>query len=139
ALLRLARGYSIANERRSTTRYVADVTYTFNPEGVARVLQGAGIAFTQSAPKRILVVAMAPGFTAGPWAQALSSPSFKDALVPFTVAGAADASNLQALNFDNAGWGDVAAAASRVRANEAALVQIVPGSGKVTITVKRLG
>src|SRR5579859_6103299 len=32
-LLRISRGYNIANERRSTTRYVADVTYMFNPEG----------------------------------------------------------------------------------------------------------
>jgi hypothetical protein len=138
-LLRLARGYTIANERRSTTRYVADVTYMFNPDGVARVLQGAGIAFTQSAPRRILVVAMAPGFTAGPWAQALSAPAFKDSLVPFAVAGAGDASNLQTLNFDTAGWGDVAQAAGRIRANEAALVEVAPAAGKLTVTVKRLG
>src|ERR1700755_1531200 len=31
ALLRISRGYNVANERRSTTRYVADVTYLFNP------------------------------------------------------------------------------------------------------------
>src|ERR1700743_2338421 len=46
ALLRLSRGYTIANERRSTTRYVADVTYIFNRDAVSRILQGAGIAFT---------------------------------------------------------------------------------------------
>src|SRR5580658_4128901 len=70
ALLRLSRGYTIANERRSTTRYVADVTYIFNPDAVARTLQSAGIAFTQGAPKRILIVPLAPGFSSGPWAQA---------------------------------------------------------------------
>ena len=40
-LLRISRGYSVANERRSTTRYVADVTYAFNPDAVARLLRGA--------------------------------------------------------------------------------------------------
>ena len=35
ALLRLSRGTNITNERRSTTRYVADVTYMFNPDGGA--------------------------------------------------------------------------------------------------------
>src|SRR6201999_1087508 len=53
-LLRISRGYNIANERRSTTRYVADVTYMFNPEAVARLLRSAGIAFTQGTAKRIL-------------------------------------------------------------------------------------
>ena len=136
-LLRLSRGYNIANERRSTTRYVADVTYIFNPEAVARTLQGAGIAFTQAAAKRILVVAMAPGFSAGPWAQALAGQH--DSVVPFTVAGAADAPDLNALNFDNAAWGDVAAVAGRMKVSEAALVQIVSANNKVTVNIRRIG
>ena len=65
ALVRISRGYTVANERRSTTRYVADVTYIFNPEAVARLLQGAGIAYTQGAARRILMVPMSPGFPAG--------------------------------------------------------------------------
>jgi hypothetical protein len=137
SLLRLSRGYNIANERRSTTRYVADVTYLFNPEAVARTLQSAGIAFTQAAAKRILVVAMSPGFSTGPWAQALAGQH--DSIVPFTVAGAADAQDLNALNFDNASWGDVAAAANRLKVTEAALVQIVSANNKVTVNIRRIG
>ena len=49
-LTRLSRGYNVANERRSTTRYVADVTYLFNPDAVARLLRGANIAFTMPGP-----------------------------------------------------------------------------------------
>src|ERR1700744_2552041 len=45
-LVRIMRGYTVANERRSTTRYVADVTYQFNPDAVARLLQRSGIAYT---------------------------------------------------------------------------------------------
>ena len=139
ALTRLLRDSSIANERRSTTRYVADVTYTFNPEAVNRLLQGAGIAFTQGVAKRILVVPMSPGFQPGPWAQALNAPGLKGSVVPFAVADAADAATLGSLNFDTAAWNDVAAAARRVGASEAALVQAVNASGKLTVNIRRIG
>ncbi len=52
ALLRISRGFDIANERRSTTRYVADVTYRFNPDAVARILRSSGIAFAQGADRK---------------------------------------------------------------------------------------
>src|SRR6201986_434787 len=32
-LQRIIRPFTVKNEKRSTTRYVADVTYTFSPEG----------------------------------------------------------------------------------------------------------
>lgn len=136
ALLRLSRGYTIANERRSTTRYVADVTYIFNPDAVARTLQAAGIAYTQTVAKRIMVVPMAPGFTAGGWAQALIAAS-RESLVPYTVAGAGDGVNN--VNFDTSGWNDVSAAAAKLKVSEAALVQVLQGSGKLIVTVRRLG
>ena len=40
ALVRITRGYTVANERRSTTRYVADVTYQFNPDAVGPAAAG---------------------------------------------------------------------------------------------------
>jgi hypothetical protein len=139
ALLRLSRGYNVANERRSTTRYVADVTYIFNPQAVARLLQGAGIAFTQGTPRRILIVPMAPGFSNGPWAQALAAPSLRDSVVPFAIASPADVPALKDVNFDTAAWADVSAAAARINASEAALVQVVYANNKVTVNIRRLG
>ena len=139
ALLRVSRGYTIANERRSTTRYVADVTYMFNPDGVARMLRAANIAFSQTTAKRILVIPMSPGFGRGPWAQSLMAPSFRDALVPFTVAGAESEAELAGLSFESAGWNDVAAAAARNRVTEVALVQAVYANGKMTVNIRRLG
>ena len=75
ALLRISRGYNIANERRSTTRYVADVTYMFNPEAVARTLRAAQIAFSQATAKRILVIPMSPGSIMGPGPRRWRPPS----------------------------------------------------------------
>jgi hypothetical protein len=140
ALLRISRGYNVANERRSTTRYVADVTYIFNPEAVNRLLRTANIAYTQGNAQRILVVPVAPGAAAAGWAQALGSPSVQqNNLVPFSLPSAEDLRALANLNFENAGWNDVAAAAGRARTTEVALVQALAGPGKVTVNIRRLG
>ncbi|HEX4637119.1 MAG TPA: hypothetical protein VH189_13105 [Rhizomicrobium sp.] len=138
-LLRISRGYNIANERRSTTRYVADVTYMFNPEGVARLLRSSQIAFSQAPARRILVIPMSPGVSHGPWSQALMAPSFHDSLVPFTVLGPEDDAPLAGLNFDAAGWNDVAAVAAKNHVNEVGLVQTVYANGKMTVNIRRLG
>ena len=138
-LVRLSRSYLPMNERRSTTRYVADVTYMFNPDAVARTLRDANIAFTQTVVRRILLVPMAPNYNNGPWAQAFTAPSLHDSLVPFALPTAADAGDLAQLNFDTASWNDVAPAADRIKASEAALLQVVNANGKVMVIVRRLG
>ena len=138
-LLKLSRGYTIANERRSTTRYVADVTYLFNPEAVVRLLRASNIAYSQGAAKRILVIPMSPNVSHGPWSQALMSPAFQSSVVPFTVSAAEDDAALTALNFDTATWNDVAAVAARNRVTEVGLVQAVYANGKMTVNIRRLG
>ncbi|MGH6829144.1 MAG: hypothetical protein ACREFW_09575 [Rhizomicrobium sp.] len=137
-LLRLSRGYEPLDERRSTTRYVADVTYDFNPAAVARVLRDANIPFTQAPARRLLLVPMAPNYNNGPWAQAFTAPSLHDPLVPFSLPAPADASLLGQLDFDAAGWNDVAVAAAHVDATDAALLQFVYAKGKVTVNIRRL-
>jgi len=139
ALLRLGRGFSIANERRSTTRYVADVTYMFNPEAVARLLRASQIAFSQTQARRILVIPMSPGVGHGPWASALASPALRDSLVPFTVLAPEDDAGLAGLNFDAAGWSDVAAVAAKNHVTEVGLIQAVYAGGKMTVNIRRLG
>jgi hypothetical protein len=137
-LLRISRGYNIANERRSTTRYVADVTYMFNPEAVARLLRSSQIAFSQAQARRILVIPMSPGVGHGPWSQALMSPAFRDSQVPFTVLGAEDDAALAGLTMD-AGWNDVSAVAIKNHVSEVALVQALYANGKMTVNIRRLG
>ncbi|HEY2011815.1 MAG TPA: DUF2066 domain-containing protein [Rhizomicrobium sp.] len=139
ALLRLSRGTNITNERRSTTRYTADVTYLFNPAAVQRTLRAAQIAFSQVQARPILVIPMSPGVSHGPWAQALMSPAFRDSQVPFTVLAPEDDTSLAALNFDAASWNDVAAVAAKNHVGEVALAQTVYAGGKMTVNVRRLG
>jgi hypothetical protein len=139
ALLRLSRGTTITNERRSTTRYTADVTYMFNPAAVQRALRAAQIAFSQVQAKPILVIPMSPGVSHGPWSQALMSPAFRDSQVPFTVLAPEDDASLAAMNFDAATWNDVFAVAIKNHVSEVALVQAVYAGGKMTVNVRRLG
>ncbi len=136
-LLRISRGYTVANERRSTTRYVADVTYSFNPDAVARLLQGQGIAYAQGTARKIVIVPMSPNFSVNAWAQALSGPA-KDSVVPFSLADNTDAASLKDVNFDTASFNDVAAAARRAGAAEAALIQVENAPGKLVVNIKRL-
>jgi hypothetical protein len=138
ALLRISRGYNIANERRSTTRYVADATYTFNPDAVVRTLRAAQIAFSQVSAKRILVIPMSPGVGHGPWAQALMAPAFRDSQVPFTVSAPEDDASLAALNLDAATWNDVAGVAMKNHVTEVGLVQALYANGKMTVNIRRL-
>ena len=139
ALLRLSRGTTITNERRSTTRYTADVTYMFNPAAVQRALRAAQIAFSQVQAKPILVIPMSPGVSHGPWSQALMSPAFRDSQVPFTVLAPEDDASLAAMNFDAATWNDVSQVAIKNHVSEVALVQAVYAGGKMTVNVRRLG
>ena len=140
ALTRLGRGYTVANERRSTTRYVADVTYIFNPDAVGRVLRAANIAFTTQAPSaRVLVIPMSPGVAAGGWANTLAASAAQaNAVVPYSLPSADDLKALAPLNFDAAQWNDVAAAAAHAHAAGAALVQAVYAKGKITVNIRLL-
>lgn len=138
-LQRIGRGYTIANERRSTTRYVADVTYMFNPNGVGQVLRAANIAFARTAARPILVIPMSPGVGRGPWASALTAPGLQGSTVPFTVSGAETDVELAGLNFETATYSDVSSVASRYKMAEVALVQAVYANGKMTVNIRRLG
>ena len=139
ALLRLSRGTDITNERRSTTRYVADVTYMFNPTAVARLLRAAQISFSQGQAKPILVIPMSPGVSHGPWAQALMSPAFRESEVPFTVLASEDDASLTGLDFDAASWKDVSALAMKYHVGEVALVQAIYSNGKMMVNIRRIG
>ncbi|MDE2184364.1 MAG: hypothetical protein KGJ78_15190 [Alphaproteobacteria bacterium] len=141
-LQRLIISYLPNNERRSTTRYVADITYTFNPEAVARVLQAAGIPYTATAAKRILLVPMAPGYARGSlWTSAFASPRFAQSVVPFSVpvGDAADTAVLQNLSFDTATWANVQPVAARIHATEAVLVLAAVSGNKLVVTLRRIG
>ena len=143
-LQRLIRNFAIKNERQSTTRYTADISYNFNPAAVAKVLKEANIAFTTAAAHRVLLLPMDPGYARGSaWTRAFIAPRFADAVVPFTfpLGDALDSGPLAHLNFETATWMDVAPVALRVHATEAvlALMDVDRRNHKLKLALKRLG
>lgn len=142
ALQRMIKNYVVSNERRSTTRFVANMTYMFNPDAVRRLLRTQNIPYVDIGAKPVMVVAMAPGYSAhSAWASLWFNPKFATGPVPILppVGDAIDAQALGALNFATAQWPDVEPAASRVHATEAFLVQATPGKGGITVALRRLG
>ena len=154
ALRRLSRGYTTANERRSTTRYVADVTYMFSPEAVAKVMATVSSSYRQASnARRVLLIPMAPTFDrTSPWTSAFSSPRFASSYVPFVVptGDAPDVAALGRLQFDATTWADVEIVAARIHATEAVLALAIPltqggtsktdkMTGRIQVWVRRIG
>ena len=78
ALLRLIRSFEVAGERRSTTRYLADVIFHFNPVAVRAVLRQSNIAYTDTRARPALVIPVTAGKVGfeplSPWTMAWSIP-----------------------------------------------------------------
>lgn len=56
ALRSMVRGFEVADERSSTTRYLARLTITFEPEKIRAFLGRQGIPFSETAPRALLVL-----------------------------------------------------------------------------------
>ena len=66
-IIDLVREFSIANERSSAVRYLADLTVRFNPVEIRRLLRGANIPFTETLSKPLVVVPLLRTDPGGPW------------------------------------------------------------------------
>jgi hypothetical protein len=142
ALQKLTTAFIPAGERRSTTRYVAEVAYVFNPHAVAKLLQASGIAYATASARRVLVIPLSPAYArAGGWTDALANPRFANSIVPFVLplGDAADKAALAGLSFEAARWADIAPEAARRGAKEAVLMLATASGDKMTVTLRRLG
>jgi len=66
-IIDMVREFSIANERSSAVRYLANLTVRFNPVAVRRLLRGANIPFTETLSKPLVVVPLMRPDAAAPW------------------------------------------------------------------------
>ena len=137
-LSRLLRGYEVANEKRSTTRYVADITYVFNPDAVQAVLKGANIAFAESTAKTVMIIPLSPGYNLNSaWARAWKDPQLANSVVPITLP-TSDV-NLSGVTLGGVKWADIQQAALRVRATEAVIVQEAVNGNQINVQMRRVG
>src|SRR5688572_1553776 len=99
-LFRLIRSFEVAGERRSTTRYLADVTFHFNPVAVRQALRQAGISFTEARSRPALVIPVVQDTPFDPmsaWSAAWRDDVHRQSLVPM-VLPEADAENADVLS-----------------------------------------
>ncbi len=139
---RLIRTYDITNERRSTTRYVAEVTYVFNTDAVRRFFRGANVAYTDAQARPILVIPMGQAYAPrSPWAAAWNDQRFAAAAVPMISpsSDAMDGVTLSALQYGSATWNDVGPIAARMQAGQVVLAQALPAKDHITVKLRILG
>jgi hypothetical protein len=141
ALTRLIASYMPQDERRSTTQYVAKMTYSFNPAAVRRLFRQSNLAYSDAQAHPILILAMSPKWAGrSPWAAAWATPLYSHAALPLVLpyGDALDESTLGGTDF-NTTWQDVQPSASRVKAEEAVIAQLTVSGGQTVIKLKRLG
>jgi hypothetical protein len=67
-IIEMVRDFSIANERSSAVRYLAELTVRFNPNAVRQLLRNAGVPFTETVSRPLVVVpVMRSGGAASLW------------------------------------------------------------------------
>lgn len=111
-IARYLQAFAVANEKTSTIRYLASLTYTFKSDEVRRFLREAGFEFAETRSKPVLVL---PVFrSAGvivlwddpnPWRTAWASVTASGGLVPLKLPRG-DLTDIAALGAEQAAAGD---------------------------------
>jgi hypothetical protein len=88
----LVQSFSVANERRSSTRYLADITYTFSANQVRQTMAASGVPFSEARAKPYIVLPVLVGETGqvlfagdNPWARAWQGAGLGGELAPILV------------------------------------------------------
>lgn len=118
----LVLGVEVAEERASSTRYIAEVTYAFKPKAVRKLLRSAGIAFSEARAKPALLLAVLET-PAGiqlwedpnPWREAWAKRELSDELVPILLPlnDLADSTLISGQQAITANWAAVSAIAGK--------------------------
>jgi len=151
---RLVASMEIQSEKRSSTRYLADLTFNFKQTDVRRLLRNLSIPFSETMSKPVLVLPVyeAAGATnlwddPNPWRDAWRGMDPMDRFVPLIVA-AGDLTDVGLISVDQAVANDlerIAAIAKRYGVDDvvlvhAALIQdLAAGIPRLTVTVQRIG
>lgn len=88
----LIQGFEVANERRSTVRYLADYTFHFRADAIEQLLRDQKIPFAETPSKPVVVLAVLEGANGpvlwddpNPWREAWANAKLPQGLVPLTM------------------------------------------------------
>lgn len=144
------RGFQVASEKTSSTRYIADLNVAFQPTTVRRLLARSGIAFgeTQAKPALLLAVYEKPGMRIlwedpNPWRDAIAKLDLVNAITPL-VMPLGDVQEFSLVTTAQALSGDKAALATlgqRYGADEVVVASAVSNAAgtKVDVTISSYG
>ena len=117
SLQSIVSGIEVGNERRSTTRYLAEITYRFNEAAVQRILRQAGVRYVETQSRPALLIPLVEGTYDGThaWTEAWAAPSLASGIVPIVLPmdDAADQSILLNPNLAELDWAALSALAQR--------------------------
>jgi hypothetical protein len=137
----MVKSFDIANEKHSSTRYLATVTYVFNPSAVRTALRKSGTQFSESRAKPVLVVAL-DGSAWQPdsaWGKAWIAQAKRGRLVPVAVPNgdAADRAALAALS-SAADWNMVKPLADRYGASSVLVASAAKAGGGLAVSMTQI-
>jgi hypothetical protein len=153
-IVELVQDFSVANERTSAVRYLADFTFRFKPEAVRDLFRAYRLRFTETRSKPLLLLPVFGLRGAAMlwqednlWAFAWGERDMREELVPLMVP-LGDLGDVAAINAERALSGDpdaLTAIAQRYGTEEAMVVQAVlsgdplVGDARLDVAVDRYG
>lgn len=137
----MVKSFDIANERHSSTRYLATVSYNFNPTSVRTSLRKYGMQFSESTAKPVLVIPLMGSAWQpdSPWSQAWASTARSGRLVPIVVP-VGDVAEMQTLSSaaNAADWGAVKPLADRYNAGAVLVANAARSGGALQVTLTQI-
>lgn len=144
------RGFQVASEKTSSTRYIADLNVAFRPATVRRLLAHSGISYgeTQAKPALVLAVYDRPGTRIlwedpNPWRDAIAKLDLVNAITPL-IMPLGDVQEFSLVTTAQALSGDKAALANlghRYGADEVVVAAAVSNAAgtKIDLTISSYG
>ena len=143
------RGFQVASEKTSSTRYIADLNVSFQPDTVRNLLKRSGILYGETQAKPALVLAIydkggSPVFweDANPWRDAIAKQDLDNAITPL-LTPMGDAQEFAILSTTQAVSGDktaINALGDRYGVDDVIVAIATTGAGgNVNLTVNRYG
>lgn len=146
ALDSLVRGFQVAGERTSATRYLARLTVSFHRDPVRQLLREAGIPFTETASRPALLLPVYRDATGtllweetNPWRRAWIERPERDSLAPLLLptreqAAPDDIGPMVAISGDQA---QLRRLAARLGAGPVIVAEARPAAGGVAVAITR--
>ncbi|ABS64934.1 conserved hypothetical protein [Parvibaculum lavamentivorans DS-1] len=145
---RAVRGFQVASEKTSSTRYIAEMIVSFQPEAVRRLLRGANVPFgeTQARPALLLAVLNRDGRKLlweeqNAWREAWAALEPADELTPL-ILPLGDIMEINSLSAEQASTGEEAALASLAAnygTSETVVAEATVEGETLKVTVRRIG